>query len=71
LESIEEHARRTWENRHLPAVPPRQTDENGLEIVEIGGHQRGILEELEKAHIYIEQLNDRIRALEAKIERLE
>jgi hypothetical protein len=29
------------------------------------------VEELEKAHVYIEQLNDKIKALEAKLKALE
>jgi hypothetical protein len=59
------------ENKHLKAVPSVSKDESGQEIVEVGAHQRGILEELEKAHIYIEQLSEKIKALEAKISTLE
>jgi len=71
LESIEEHARRMWEEKHLPAIPKLERDEAGREVVELGGHQRGIVEELEKAHIYIEQLHERVKALEEKLARLE
>lgn len=71
MESIEKHARYMWENKHLSAVPGVRKDENGKEIVEVGSHQRGILEELEKAHIYIEQLNEKVKALEAKLKALE
>ena len=54
--------------RSPPAgVPPRQVDGEGQEIVEIGSHQRGILEELEKAHIYIEQLHRRIEDRDRQI----
>ena len=35
-------------------------DKNGREVVEVGSHQRGIVEELEKAHIYIEQIHKQI-----------
>ncbi|HPG39391.1 MAG TPA: hypothetical protein PLP19_01005 [bacterium] len=70
LESIKEHAGFMWENKHLKAIPKAIVDENGLEIVEYGAHQKGIVEELEKAHIYIEQLHERINALEEKIEKL-
>ena len=66
LESIEEHAQYMWQNKHLEAVPKVKIDENGQEVLEIGAHRRGILEELEKAHIYIQQLNERIETLEAK-----
>jgi hypothetical protein len=70
LESIEEHSKFMWKNKHLKAIPKAKTDENGREIVEYGSHQRGIVEELEKAHIYIEQLHKRISVLESKIEKL-
>ena len=56
------------ENKHLKAVPKQKIDENGLEIIEVGSHRKGMLEELEKAHIYIEQLNNQNRALEARLE---
>ncbi len=51
--------------------PPRQLDELGNEILELGAHQRGILEELEKAHVYIEQLDTRNREQQRKIRELE
>ncbi len=63
LESIEDHAKTMWAKKHLPAIPAAQRDENGREIVEVGAHQRGIVEELEKAHIYIEKLNQQNKAL--------
>jgi hypothetical protein len=71
LESIEEHAAFMWQERHLPAVPPMRVDANGEEVVEIGTQRRGILEELEKAHIYIEQLTSALREKEQRIEGLE
>jgi hypothetical protein len=71
MESIEEHANFMWNNKHLKALPGVQKDENGAEIIEIGADRRGIVEELEKAHIYIEQLNKRLQALEAKLQSLE
>jgi hypothetical protein len=70
IESIEEHTQYMWANKHLSAVPGVCKDENGLEIVEVGSHQRGILEELEKAHVYIAQLSDRIKTLETKLKAL-
>jgi len=70
LESIEEHGLRMWSEKHLPAVPARRTDGEGREVVELGGHQRGILEELEIAHIYIEQLNAKLAATEQKVQEL-
>jgi hypothetical protein len=66
LESIEEHSEFMWQQKHLPAIPKAKTNEMGQEIVEAGSHRRGIVEELEKAHIYIEQLHKRVKTLEAK-----
>ena len=64
LESIKEHSDFMWREKHLPAIPKAKVDENGREIVEVGSHRRGIVEELEKAHIYISQLEERISKLE-------
>jgi len=68
LETIEDHANYMWHEKHLKAIPKSSVDENGREIVEVGSHRKGIVEELEKAHIYIEQLNNRIKSLETKLE---
>ena len=57
-----------WENQHLKAVPKATKDEDGQDIVEYGSHLRGILEELEKAHVYIAELHARIKALEVERE---
>lgn len=70
LESIEEHAAYMWGNKHLKSVPKVSKDENGQDIVELGAMNRGILEELEKAHIYIEQLNKEVKNLKEDIELL-
>ncbi len=71
LESIEEHAAYMWQNKHLKAVPKAKQDEQGKDMVEIGAQNRGVLEELEKAHVYIQQLNERIKVLEMKLSKLE
>ena len=71
LESIEKHAEFMWSNKHLKAIPKAKADKNGKEIVEVGAHRRGIVEELEKAHIYIEQLHQRLVALEKKLGSME
>jgi hypothetical protein len=71
LGSIEEHAKYMWENKHLKAIPKAKVDENGYEIIEIGAYRKGIVEELEKAHIYIEQLHKRIKTLEERLAKLE
>ena len=43
----------------------------GREYVEYSSRMRGILEELEKAHLYIEQLHNRNESLEARLRRVE
>ena len=70
LESIEEHTDYMWQNKHLKAIPKAMVDKNGLEYVEVGAHRKGIVEELEKAHIYIDQLNTKIKALEERLEKV-
>lgn len=67
LESIEEHSKFMWKNRHLKAVPRVDKDASGKYVVEIGVMNAGILEELEKAHIYIEKLNQRLKELEREV----
>ena len=71
LESITEHSEFMWRNKHLPAIPKAQVDENGQEIIEVGAHRRGIVEELEKAHIYIEQLHKHINELQEQNDKME
>jgi len=60
LPSITEQQEMMFSNRHLPNVGP--TDENGP--FNISHKMGGMLNELEKAHIYIAQLNERISVLE-------
>jgi len=60
-----------WQHKHLAAIPKAIVDGNGQEIVDVGAHRKGIVEELEKAHIYIEQLHERIKALEERLVKLE
>lgn len=67
LESIEEHSESMWKEKHLPAVGAGEKDDEGREYVEYGSQMRGILEELEKAHIYIEQLHNQKKSLEAQL----
>ena len=68
LESIDEHSEFMWREKHLPAMPKIQKDENGREMVEIGARSRGVVEELEKAHIYIEQLHKNINQLQEQMQ---
>ncbi len=58
LESIEEHAEFMQREKRLVSFPKPQRDENGQEVIEYGSYLRGIVEELEKAHLYIAKLND-------------
>lgn len=71
LESIDDHSQFMWQHKHLAAIPKAIVDGNGQEIVEVGAHRKGIVEELEKAHIYIEQLHERMKVLEEKLVKLE
>lgn len=64
--SIDEQAEYMWTNRHLPAVGPTPEGERVNLTEKVGG----VLGELEKAHIYIEQLHERIQTLEADRARL-
>ena len=58
--SIEEHAAAMWEKKHLPAVGPTREGEP----INVPVKLTRMLNELEKAHIYIEQLHKRISSLE-------
>jgi hypothetical protein len=71
LETIDEHSEHMWQHGHLKAIPRATLDENGREVLEVGAHRKGIVEELEKAHIYIEQLHSRVKVMEAKLAKLE
>jgi hypothetical protein len=71
LESIEDHAAFMWNNKHLPAVGARKVDEQGREVVEIGARMRGLLEELEKAHVYISTLNLKVTERDELLTKLE
>ncbi|WP_417489957.1 hypothetical protein [Maricaulis sp.] len=61
--SIEDHAAAMWENRYLDAVGPTSPNEP-FNVTQKAG---GMLHELEVAHIYIEQLNTRLAALEQQV----
>lgn len=65
LPSIEEHADSMWANKHLPNVGPT-LPHAPVNLSERFGE---MLNELETAHIYIEQLHKRIGILESEIER--
>jgi len=64
IESIEEHAVSMWANSYLPAVGPTVENEP-FNLTEKTG---GILNELEKAHVYIEQLHKRLAMQNQRLE---
>lgn len=66
LPSIEDHAAQMWANQYLPNVGP--TEENTP--INVSDKLGRMLNELEHAHIYIEQLNARIATLETHISSL-
>lgn len=63
IDSIEEHAAKMWEQSHLPAVGPTSPDES-LNVSEKVG---GLINELEKAHIYIERLHEEAKQQKAEL----
>ncbi len=67
LESIDDHAAYMWENKHLPAVGAGQVNAQGKPMVNVATRSQGMLEELEKAHIYIEQLHGETEALKGEV----
>lgn len=64
--SIAEHESCMWSFSRLPAMPISEQDEDGQDIVELGERYRAVVEELELAHVYIAQLDQRIRELEKR-----
>ena len=64
--SVTDHAALMWENGHLPAVGPTLPNAP----MNVSEKMGGILNELEHAHIYIEDLNARLAAQEALNARL-
>ena len=67
LPSIREHAQFMWENRHLPKLAPAQVNADGKGVIDVGSRSQGVLEELEYAHIYIDQLHASVEELRAEI----
>ena len=63
LETIEDHAEFMWREKHLPALEGKETLKGKINIAK---RLEQAVEELEKAHVYIEQLNKRIEYLEEK-----
>lgn len=63
--SIEDHANAMWTNKYLPAIGPTR---NGP--TNVNAKLTGMINELEHAHIYIDQLNSRVKELEAMVAEL-
>jgi hypothetical protein len=63
LESIEDHAASMWQNKSLPAIGKGEYTEDGLAVINLTERSQKVIEELEKAHIYIEQLNAKLGEL--------
>ncbi|MDH4065858.1 MAG: hypothetical protein OEW19_15775, partial [Acidobacteriota bacterium] len=68
LASIEEHAALMRSNRYLPGVGPTP---DGLVALNVPEKITGILQELEIAHIYIEQLHAHLREVQERLATLE
>jgi hypothetical protein len=66
LPSIEEHAEAMWEKKHLPIVGPTLPNQP----VDLSERYGLMLNELETAHIYIEQLHREKAELRAELEAL-
>ncbi len=64
LPTISEHAEYMFKNRHLEAVGPTSEDGPFNVTQKVGG----VLNELEKAHIYIAELNARLEKLEKALD---
>lgn len=65
--SIEDHAEYMWKNSYLWGVGPTR---EGMQM-NLTKKTGGILHELEVAHIYIEQLHHRLKAMEEKLDTFE
>ena len=64
LPSIEEHAEAMWEHRHLPKMAAAKVNDQGQGVINVGERSQGMLEELEYAHVYIEQLHSSMQQLQ-------
>ena len=71
LEPIDVHAQYMYEHKHLKAVGPGTYAEDGTPTLDVGTKMMGMLEELEKAHIYIDQLHKELRSKDAKIAQID
>ena len=68
IPSIREHADFMWKNSHLPKMAPAQTNARGQGVINVGQRAQGMLEELEYAHVYIEQLHGDVQKLQKDVD---
>ena len=66
LETIEQHSKFMFNNKHLPSLCSQKNYENFINFNSEHQRTENILEELEKAHIYIDQLNNNLKSQEKK-----
>jgi hypothetical protein len=66
LRNIEDQAEYMWKNKSLPAMAKVKKHDKDRNTIEIVSQMNAMLEELEKAHIYISQLNERLGKLESE-----
>jgi hypothetical protein len=69
--SIDDHAQFMWQNSHLPKVEAAAVNDEGKPYINVVGRSQGVLEELEIAHIYIEQLNQQVQALQSRLDEMQ
>ncbi|QSX77428.1 bZIP transcription factor [Agrilutibacter solisilvae] len=69
IPSIQEHAKLMWKNSHLPKMQPAQTNAHGQGVINVGQRAQGMLEELEYAHVYIEQLHGDVQGLKKDVDK--
>ena len=71
LESIEDHGKYMFKNKHLPALSSVYNYENYINIYNSEQRREDIVLELEKAHIYIYELNEKVKSQDTRISELE
>jgi len=69
MPTIGEHADFMWENKHLPKLQPALANAEGKGVINVAQRAQGMLEELEYAHVYIDQLHQDVRAMEKDMKR--
>ena len=60
-----------WSEKHLPSIQKAQTNAEGKGLINLGARSQGVLEELEVAHIYIEQLHNRMKKTQDHMKKMQ